>query len=85
MSIKIKLPDWFNGELYEKGAVIKNRFTSEKFELNNIELSMYDFIMGMSILIESGYNLNEKLLTQHHEGLIWFRKNNIEAYMVLLD
>ena len=42
---KQKLPKWFNGELYEKGAVVQNRFGGAEIELNNIELSMYDFIM----------------------------------------
>ena len=49
---KQKLPKWFNGELYEKGAVVQNRFGGDSIELNNIELSMYDFVMGASILVE---------------------------------
>jgi hypothetical protein len=41
---EIKLPSWFNGELYEEGGTVQNRFSGEKYELNNVELSMYDFV-----------------------------------------
>ena len=80
-----KLPLWFNGELYEEGGTVQNRFSGEEYELNNVELSMYDFIMGATQMAEMGiFN------SPHHEqelrkGLDWFRKNNPEAYMVLLD
>ena len=77
-----KLPKWFNGELYEEGAVVKNRFSGEEYELNNIELSMYDFVMGASILTDTGQEWAVKDLRR---GLDWFRMNNAEAYMVLLD
>ena len=43
------VPKWFNGQIYDKGGVVANRFTGEEIELNNIELSMYDFVMGASI------------------------------------
>ena len=51
---KQELPSWFNGELYEEGGTVKNRFSGEEYELNNVELSMYDFIMGASIVAEMG-------------------------------
>jgi hypothetical protein len=38
-----KLPKWFKGELYEEGATVQNRFSGEEYELNALELSMYDF------------------------------------------
>ena len=58
---KSKLPSWFHGELYEEGGTVQNRFTGEKYELNNVELSMYDFIMGATITAEMGiFN------TEHH-------------------
>ena len=77
-----KLPKWFNGELYEEGAVVKNRFSGEEYELNNIELSMYDLVMGACILTDTGQEWAVKDLRR---GLDWFRMNNAEAYMVLLD
>ena len=51
---KQKLPKWFNGELYEKGATVQNRFSGEEYKLNAMELSMYDFVMGSTILVEMG-------------------------------
>ena len=84
---KQQLPKWFKGELYEEGAVVRNRFGGDSIELNNVELSMYDFVIGSSILMEmsgnDGYEYTDVDLLR--KGLDWFRKNNSEAYMVLLD
>ena len=79
-----KLPKWFNGELYEEGAVVTNPFSGEKYELSRHELSMYDFIMGAQMAFESGLN-NSKIVKDFQRGLDWFRMNNAEAYMVVLD
>ena len=49
---KQQLPKWFKGELYKKGAVVRNRFGGGKIELNNVELSMYDFVIGSTIMCE---------------------------------
>jgi len=43
---------------------------------------MYDFVMGATLCMEMGMPCN---VTDLRKGLDWFRKNNIEAYMVLLD
>ena len=37
---KQQLPKWFNGELYEEGATVQNRFSGEECELNAVELSL---------------------------------------------
>jgi hypothetical protein len=79
---KQRLPKWFDGELYDEGATVQNRFSGEKYELNNVELSMYDFVMGATMCMEMGMPCN---VTELRQGLGWFRKNNAEAYMVLLD
>ena len=81
---KQKLPKWFNGELYEEGATVRNRFSGEECELNNIELSMYDFVIGASLVMEMGMPSNN-MITDLRKGLDWFRKNNPNAYMALLD
>ena len=88
MSTKAKqqLPKWFNGQLYEEGDVVENPYSGESIELNNIELSMYDFIMGATMVYEmGGLSTNGKLLRELQDGLRWFRINNAKAYMVLLD
>ena len=84
---KQKLPKWFRGELYGEGDIVRNRFSGEEYELNAIELSMYDFVMGASILVEmSGpWEGDPKTIKELKKGLDWFRKNNAKAYMILLD
>ena len=82
---KQKLPDWFDGELYEEGDVVTNPYSGESIELNNVELSMYDFVMGASITMEMGIFNSDHHIQELRKGLDWFRMNNAEAYMVLLD
>jgi len=79
---KQKLPKWFNGELYKEGGTVQNRFSGEEYELNAMELSMYDFVIGASTIAEMGLDTD---ITSLRKGLDWFRMNNAEAYMVLLD
>ena len=77
-----ELPKWFNGELYKEGATVQNRFSGEEYKLNAMELSMYDFVMGSTIMSEMGHT---DVITNLRKGLDWFRKHNAKAYMVLLD
>ena len=84
MTKEQKLPKWFDGSVYPEGSVVANRFSGEEYELNNIELSMYDLVMGASVICEMGCN-DTKIITDLRKGLDWFRMNNVEAYMVLLD
>lgn len=81
---KAKLPKWFTGQLYDEGAEVTNRFGGDSCYLNNVELSMYDFIMGATMTMEMGVG-RQGLITDLRKGLDWFRKNNAVAYMVLLD
>ena len=82
---KQQLPKWFNGELYKEGGTVRNRFSGEEYELNNVELSMYDFVMGASITMEMGIFNSDHHIQELRKGLDWFRKHNPKAYMVLLD
>ena len=79
-----KIPKWFNGQVYDKGAIVQNRFGGAEIELNNIELSMYDLVMGASIMTEMG-GFDDIIVKDLRRGLDWFRTHNPEAYMVLLD
>jgi len=85
MKAKQQLPKWFKGELYKKGAVVQNRFGGDSIELNNVELSMYDFVIGASIVMEMSGGYKHTDVNELRKGLDWFRKNNPKAYMVLLD
>ena len=87
MSTKIKqqLPKWFRGELYEKGDTVRNRFSGEEYKLNNVELSMYDFIIGSTMVLEMSGGYKHTDVNELRKGLDWFRQHNAEAYMILLD
>ena len=85
------VPKWFEGEIYDEGGVVQNPFSGQKYELNALELSIYDMIMGAQLFIEMRYNgdmLDERTAPMQKDmrkGLDWFRTHNVEAYMVLLD
>ena len=84
-----KLPKWFNGTIYDTGEIVTNPFSGEEYKLTNLELSMYDFIMGATMTLEMAggvFNPNSIAIQKDlRKGLDWFRTNNGKAYMVLLD
>ncbi len=79
-----KLPKWFEGELYKEGSIIQNPYTGEKATLSAPELSMYDFIKGAQIMLEMGHN-DKRIIKEFKMGLDWFKKNNLEAYKILVE
>ena len=81
-----KIPKWFQGSIYEQGETVINPFSNEEYELNGLELSIYDFIIGSQYVFEMApKSVTTKQVDDFHKALTWFRKNNIDAYMVLLD
>ena len=90
---KQTIPKWFNGEIYEKGTEVQNPFSGEKYKLNAIELSIYDFVVGANMVLETVFEKNngepnnktKDLIRDLYKGLDWFREHNAKAYMVLLD
>ena len=81
-----KLPAWFEGMQYECGDTVKNPFSGEECELNNVELSMYDFVIGSQMVFEMAPNtVTPQKVKDFQKGLDWFRSNNPTAYMTLLD
>jgi len=67
----------------------KNRFNGESVMLTKEEAIIHDriFINELSATLEDkelGYG-GSKLWDKVRADLDWFRKNNAEAYMVLLD
>ena len=68
---KQKLPKWFNGSLYSEGDTVANQFTGEEIELTNVELSLYDFIMGCNMLFARGSNrVNDDMIGEVEDELI---------------
>ena len=88
---KQQKPEWFKGDIYAEGAEVRNPFSGETYELNGLELSMYDFIMGAQMIFgtyqetQPNKPISKKLIKDFEKGLTWFRNNNPEAYYVLLD
>ena len=72
-----EVPKWFNGSVYAAGSTVANPFSGSKVELNNIELSIYDFIMGCAY---SG-----KYHKDFDRARYWFAEVNSNAYMELID
>ncbi len=67
----------------------KNRFTGESIELTIKEAIIHDriFMNELAATLEDkelGYG-GSKLWDKVRADIDWFRKNNAEAYMVLLD
>jgi len=80
------IPKWFKGQIYEEGDNVTNQFSGESYVLNALELSLYDYIMGSQYIFEvAPKTVTQKQLTEFQKALTWFRKNNVEAYFVLLD
>lgn len=81
-----QLPDWFDGQVYNEGETVTNPFSGEEYTLNNLELSMYDFIMGSQYVMElTPKKITQKNIDEFHKALEWFRETNSEAYKILLD
>lgn len=83
---KQEIPKWFEGMIYETGEVVTNNFSGQSYELNGLELSIYDFIMGAAYIFEvAPKTVTQRIVGDYQKALTWFRSNNAEAYMVLLD
>ena len=83
---KQTIPKWFKGSIYEQGEEVVNPFSGQCYTLNGLELSMYDFIIGSQHIFEvAPKTVTPKQVNDFQKALSWFRKNNVEAYMVLLD
>ena len=81
---KNKLPEWFDGQVYEEGDTVTNPFSGEKYKLTGEELTMYDYIKGTEMIVQMGMT-TPQMVADLHKSLEWFRVNNNEAYKVLLD
>ena len=81
-----KIPKWFKGMIYSEGDKVTNPFTGRCYTLNALELSVYDFIIGSQLVLEvAPKSVTKKQIDDFKKALTWFRVNNAEAYMVLLD
>lgn len=63
--------------MYQVGSEVTNPFSGQSYKLNELELSIYAMILNNE---RRGRNIPDI-----RKGLTWFRKNNVDAYYVLLD
>jgi hypothetical protein len=80
------LPKWFTdsgGMLYTDGDTVYNQFTERSVDLTAAELSMYDYIKGAEVM---AFSMNDAdLIKNFNKAIRWFRKENVDAYYILLD
>ena len=83
------IQDMTNTNTDNKTEERKNRFTGQSIMLTKEESIIHDriFINELAATLEdkvSGYG-SSKLWDKVRKDIGWFRKNNADAYMVLLD
>ena len=93
--MKSNLPKWFDGAKYHQGDIVTNPYSGEEFYLDRDELSMYDFLKGAEYTLmiaqkkitedDRTDKFTKQLVKDFDKGRDWFRKNNMDAYMALLD
>ena len=84
--MQTNMPKWFKGMIYTEGAIVENPFSKEEYELNGPELSMYDYIIGSQLVMAvAPKSVTPSQAQDFRKAIDWFRKNNAEAYMALLD
>jgi hypothetical protein len=86
----IDLSYMLNDMTTERTEERKNRFNGESVMLTKEEAAKHDaiFINELAATLEdkaAGVDGTSKLWDKVRANLNWFRKNNAEAYMVLLD
>ena len=77
MKNKTTLPKWFDGTIYDKGDTVTNPFSGDTYELNNLELSMYDLIMGSQMVQK--YDLTRK---EFNLGVWWILTGLIKKIVI---
>ena len=89
LDLSYMFKDMTNTNTEPKTEERKNRFNGESIMLTKMESIIHDriFINELAATLEdkvSGYG-SSKLWDKVRKDIDWFRKNNADAYMVLLD
>ena len=79
------LPNWFEGEVYEIGDMVRNPYSGETCVLDAAELSMYEAIKGAEMVMLMGVAKVDRCIDLIDRGKDWFIAKNPSAYMILLD
>lgn len=76
-------------KIYSSGDHVTNPFSGEGTDLDAEELAVYDYIIGLQHMINRNggvFDLStSKYQREMRKALDWFRRNNADAYMILLD
>ena len=82
-------PNWFKGKIYDNGQYVENPISKDGCKLTNIELSIYDYLMGLNIMVQekvfSDKKEEEKQINNIQLCLEWFKYNNLLKYMILFE
>ena len=74
---------------YADNEFITNPFSGESYECTGEEAAVYDYIVGLQHIISTRGGAfspeTRPYQQQMRKALDWFRYNNPEGYMVLLD
>lgn len=81
------LPKWFEGYVGPHNETVQNPHTKIEVELTPEEVAMYDFIIGCEhYMAMMPQHSNDKSLHRDlSQAKEWFRQNNFNAYMDLID
>ena len=78
-----ELPDWFTGDVYEKGEEVFNPFSGNWYKLTAIELSVYDLLLGVNYYGDHR-GWTDELVDLKNKAEAWFIETNPEAYDILI-
>tara|TARA_B110000037_G_scaffold215695_1_gene273505 strand:+ start:140 stop:1276 length:1137 start_codon:yes stop_codon:yes gene_type:complete len=81
-------PDFLNGQLkFREGDFFYERSTNKKFYLNNVEGSVYEYIILGKELFDYGFPLDNMDVRKSNfqKAILWLKENNPDAYRGLLD
>ena len=83
-----KIPKWFTGRVYDEedssygNGIVRNPFSGEEYKLTPLEMSIYDYIKGGEYMSELGLDID---IQSNEKAVDWFKKNNPEAYKILIE
>ena len=83
--IRAQLPEWCDGEIYEIGDEVRNPFSGETALLDAAELSMYDLIKGLEMVLLMTHTSERRIVELIRKGQDWMLAKNPQAYMTLID
>ena len=81
MELRSLLPKWFRGVVFTQGGTVKNRVSGVKVNLDNLELTMYNYLLDKEREMQSdpGRELYYNRTRQ------WFKERDEYLFNNLID